>query len=104
MMPGGMNNMNIGGQPINPSAPPPDFANNPFLRSDAAKSFFANLSQMNPKSNSDSVKMSPDQLQNSMKGWVQVRLDEERSDELTATIMAMRIVRYWSSVQDAPPP
>ncbi|GMH50606.1 hypothetical protein TrRE_jg2013 [Triparma retinervis] len=78
MIPGGMNNMNIGGQPAPPS---PELANNPFLKSPAAKDFFANLAQMNIKSNTDSVKMSPEQLQNSMKGWVQGLFEQAMEEE-----------------------
>eukprot|EP00520_Triparma_pacifica_P017188 CAMPEP_0118646488 /NCGR_PEP_ID=MMETSP0785-20121206/8084_1 /TAXON_ID=91992 /ORGANISM="Bolidomonas pacifica, Strain CCMP 1866" /LENGTH=1321 /DNA_ID=CAMNT_0006538487 /DNA_START=131 /DNA_END=4093 /DNA_ORIENTATION=- len=79
MLPGGMNNMNIGGQPASPTTP--DFANNPFLKSPAAKEFFANLSQMNVKSNADSVKMTPEQLQSSMKGWVQGLFEQAMEEE-----------------------
>ncbi|MAD26123.1 MAG: hypothetical protein CMO44_18355 [Verrucomicrobiales bacterium] len=64
----------------NPQAQPFGGSNSPYLQTASAKQFFSNLSQMNAQSNANSVRMTTDQLQNSMKSWVQSLFEEAMDD------------------------
>ncbi|GMI15894.1 hypothetical protein TrVE_jg8834 [Triparma verrucosa] len=74
---------NFGGNPGIVGTVAPPTAGNLFQQKqneNVPEQFFANLRSMNPESNQKSVQMSPEQLQESMKNWLQ-QLFEAGSDE-----------------------
>ena len=64
-------------RPPNSSSVVPDSdAVKAFNETEQAQVFFENMRQMNPTTNMNSVKMTQEQLQESMKGWIQSLLDQ----------------------------
>ncbi|GMI15500.1 hypothetical protein TrLO_g305 [Triparma laevis f. longispina] len=78
---------NFGGNPGIVGTVAPPSAGNLFQQKqneNVPEQFFANLRSMNPESNQKSVQMSPEQLQESMKNWLQQLFEagaDENSDE-----------------------